>query len=206
MRSRDLRLSPTWQDLAPKITAKHAAGEHFEDMLEMNIAIKMRTLQPYAEHYARLEHGIWVERRLDTNPPTVIDLGGGYGAMLNFWPNGSTVIMLDFPAMLAIQHRYASEVAGDRLNVLYVPYDEVDRIVFDRHDTYLFSAWALTETTSDTWAYYIERAQDLAGAYVVGHDKWEDLPQWPFDGLAMQFERANLYPVENGVRLEAWRE
>lgn len=77
-----------------------------------------------------------------------------------------------------------------------VPFTEADNIDFS--GAYLFSTWALTETTFETWDYYIERAAALAGAYVVGWRSFKDIPDqvWPWERLRDAFKtvRSDLTP------------
>lgn len=77
-----------------------------------------------------------------------------------------------------------------------VPFTEADNIDFS--GAYLFSTWALTETTFETWDYYIERAAALAGAYVVGWRGFKDIPDqvWPWERLRDAFKtvRSDLTP------------
>lgn len=195
-----LEPSPTWRDLASKIGTQHAAGVPFADIHEMNIVIAQRTLEPYQKHRRRLDELLW---RDDEEPKVVIDLGAGYGAMATFWPEGSRVFNVDLPEMLAVQadylqqqgyHHDAAGTAGERfynpetnIDIELVPITAADQV--PAAGAYFFSVWALTETTREAWAFWTERAPDLAGAYVLGYKQWVDqsLP-WPWQELADAFK------------------
>lgn len=196
MNSSDLTPSPTWVKMAAAIEADMASGMSFEDSLTMNVAIKMRDPLPYIRHRERLDEVLWYD---DPGPKTIIEVGAGYGAMANHWPCGSQVVNVDLPVMLGIQAGYLESqgfVSGQyrrtwtrqdcKTEIRLVPIDDADGLVF--HSAYLFSVWALTETTMDTWRYYIEKAPQLAGAYILGFNQWTDETEpWPWLEMARQF-------------------
>ena len=99
--------------------------------------------------------------------------------MRSFWPEGSTVYNVDPPETLKSSKATSRGSACGRHDHDDGPFHQADSIDFS--DAYLFSTWALTETTFETWEYYIERAAALAGAYVVGWRGWKDIPDqvWP---------------------------
>lgn len=216
MTSEDLTRSRTWDELGPAIGRQFHEGMPFADILEMNIAIKQRDLEPYRLHRERLDAVLWPH---NDEPKRVIDLGAGYGAMATFWPGASHVTNLDLPEMLEVQEAYLHDLGcevrqdfdgrvffGGQLQagvtIRLVPFTNADRIKFD--GAYLFSAWALTETTPATWEYYIGRAKLLRGAYVIGHERWEDLEAWPWPQLSAAFVTAAMAEVPNGIELVGW--
>jgi hypothetical protein len=195
-----LEPSPTWRKLAASIGREFHKGVPFQNIHEMNIVIQQGTFEPYERHRRRLDELLWHD---DPEPKTVIDLGAGYGAMATFWPNGSRVFNLDLFEMLQVQAAYLAQrgfvhdgagQAGERfvhrerdIDIELVPIDDADKVPLE--DAYLFSVWALTETTRATWAYWIERAPRLAGAYLLGYKKWVDETQrWPWQEMADAFQ------------------
>lgn len=194
MNSADLAPSPLWQQYQREIAADLAAGVSHEDSFRMNCAIKMRDLSPYEAHRKRLDETIWSDA---PGLKTVIDLGAGYGAMAKFWPDDSSVYNVDLPEMLEYQQRYvlglrgaqpygdgSVDVSGRRF--WFIPITEADSIPLD--GAYLFSAWALTETTRATWEYWIDKARCLAGAYILGHRRWSDEHEdWPWSEMLRAF-------------------
>lgn len=187
--SADLAPSPTWQEMGAKIETAYRAGEAFEDILEMNVAIKMRDLEPYQAHRERLDGCLWFD---DTSPKRIIDFGAGYGAMANFWPAGADVTNIDLPIMLEIQQGYLADLP---VKVRLMPFTAVDTLDID--GAYFFAAWSLTETTPETWRYWIERAPRLAGAYVLGFKSWQDIT-WPWDALAGAFKTIRRFEEYEG--------
>lgn len=194
--SADLKPSATWARMAAEIARDHAAGQSYREIHQMNIAVNMAAgLEPYRAYRALLDELLWKD---DPGPKTIIDLGAGYGAMATCWPEGSTVYNVDLPEMLEIQREYLHSKdfhlpeADHEYSVTFdfIPIDEADRVPFD--GAYLFSVWALTETTPETWAYYIDKAPRLAGAYVLGYRGWESW-QWPWQELANAFKRPILF-------------
>jgi hypothetical protein len=197
-----LEPSPTWRQLASKIGQQFNAGVPFANIHEMNIVIAQGTLEPYRKHRARLDELLW---RDDPGPKKIIDLGAGYGAMAGFWPEGSTVYNVDLPEMLQVQQSYVYGLSGalalkgqppvDLLNGCdfdFVPITEADRIPLE--GAYLFSVWALTETTREAWAFWTERAPQLAGAYVLGYKQWADEQKpWPWTELADAFKTQRAF-------------
>jgi hypothetical protein len=189
--------SPTWRQLAAAIGRQFRAGVPFDQIHEMNIVIAQRTLEPYQRHRRRLDELLWHD---DPGPKTIIDLGAGYGAMAGAWPEGSTIYNVDLPEMLEIQQHYIYDLSGalhlkaqepvDLLNGCsfdFVPIAEADRIPVA--GAYLFSVWALTETTRAAWAYWTERAPQLAGAYLLGYKQWTDETEpWPWREMADAFK------------------
>lgn len=191
-----LEPSPTWRDLSAKIGRQLEAGVPFADIHEMNIVIAQRTLAPYQAHRRRLDETIWAD---DPGPKTIVDLGAGYGAMASVWPAGAHVYNLDLPEMLVAQGHY---IAGPdwtsegrefgSLTFDLVPIAQADRIPWA--GAYLFSTWALTETTMPMWRYIIERAPQLAGAYVLGYKRWVDEKEaWPWADLVNAFLDIRVY-------------
>lgn len=185
--SADLVPSPLWQQYQREIRADLDAGVPYADSFRMNCAIKMRDLAPYAEHRKRLDALLW---RDDPGPKRIIDLGAGYGAMASVWPKDARIINIDLPELLAYQREYVDTVGDgnpaftDRFG--FVPISEADSVDF--RGAYLFSAWALTETTLPTWRYYIDRAPQLAGAYILGHRQWGDEAEpWPWSEMLRAF-------------------
>lgn len=195
MTSADLTPSATWQQLAPAIGRKFRAGEPFEDILEMNVAIKQRDLRPYEAHRARLDELLWYD---DPKPKRIIEIGAGYGAMATFWPEGSTVVNIDLPEMLEVQAHYLQRVGVT--NVELVPYTEADSVDFK--GAYVFSVWALTETTPETWRYYASRVRDAAGIYLLGHTQWEQYERWPWEDMAAQFPEVRVLQHPHSVSTE----
>lgn len=200
MTSQDLRRSTTWAKMAEEIARDFHAGVPFEQIHQINVAIKQGTLRPYEKHRLALDDLLWVD---DASPKKIIEVGAGYGAMAGFWPAGATVYNVDLPEMLEIQEQYIERLteAGQALDVAIelVPFTDVDQLDFD--GAYLFSTWALTETTPETWDYYINRAPELAGCYVVGWRGWIDIPGqlWPWGRLRDAFKsvRADLLPYHD---------
>lgn len=195
-----LEPSPTWRQLAAAIGRQFRAGVPFDQIHEMNIVIAQRTLEPYQKHRQRLDELLWHD---DPGPKTIIDLGAGYGAMAGLWPEGSTVYNVDLPEMLEIQGAYIAGPAWDspgRGNVTFdlVPIADADRIPVE--GAYLFSVWALTETTRTAWAYWTERAPQLAGAYLLGYKQWADEAEpWPWREMADAFTTVRgFWDVEPG--------
>jgi hypothetical protein len=194
MKSEDLLRSPIWSRMASAIARDFRAGVPFEQIHEMNIAMKQGTLEPYRKHRRALDALLWYD---DPGPKKIIELGAGYGGMRSFWPEGSTVYNVDLPEMLEIQEGYIKGLGVvDGTITTAVPFTEADSIDFS--GAYLFSTWALTETTFETWDYYIERAAALAGAYVVGWRGFKDIPDqvWPWERLRDAFKtvRSDLTP------------
>lgn len=206
MDSKALTRSPLWTRYSTAIAREFRAGVPFPDILEMNCAIKQRDLAPYEAHRRRLDELLWYD---DPEPKTIIDLGAGYGAMAGFWPEGSRVFNVDLPEMLEIQASYILNDLGplpktddDRLTTFeFVPFTEADRLPFD--GAYLFSVWALTETTMDTWRYYIDKAPRLAGAYVLGFQRWVDETEpWPWRRLGRAFKTVRAWTHDDATRYE----
>lgn len=199
--SASLEASPTWQRMSAEIAADIRHGLHFSQSFQMNVAIKQRDLAPYHAHREKLDAILWHD---DPAPKTIIDLGAGYGAMANVWPEGSRIFNIDLPEMLDVQRNYVPTVEGTQFASLdLVPITEADRVPID--GSYLFAAWSLTETTAATWEYWIERAPRLAGAYIVGFKSWVDAPEpWPWERLAAAFKTVRVFgEVENGLQLLA---
>lgn len=199
--------------MSAAIAEEFRAGVPFEDILEMNVAIKQRDLGPYAEHRRRLDSLLWYDAPL--LPKGIIELGAGYGAMAGFWPPSSLVFNVDLPEMLEVQASYLLGEMGctehhqprgfrgfeggklaPKTSIILVPFTLADAVPFDGN--YLFSTWALTETTPETWKYYIEKAPRLAGVYLVGWRTWIDRPGelWPWEAMrdAFMSTRSNLAP------------
>lgn len=202
MESKDLTRSQTWEKLGSDINREFSAGVPFADILAMNVAIKQRDLAPYEAHRKRLD-GLFADWH--EGHPQIVDLGAGYGAMATFWPEGSRVFNVDLPEMLNVQASYLKDIGWESLpdgkvwqgpndvTVYLIPFTEADAVPWD--GAYLFSAWALTETTPATWAYYIDKAPRLAAAYVLGHRSWERGDPWPWAQLADAFDHSQLAPA-----------
>lgn len=202
MDSKALTRSPLWTRYSTAIAREFRAGVPFPDILEMNCAIKQRDLAPYEAHRRRLDELLWYDDPAKTK--TIIDLGAGYGAMASFWPPGSRVFNVDLPEMLEVQQSYVgglnSYERGD-CQFEFVPFTEADRLPFD--GAYLFSVWALTETTADTWRYYIDKAPRLAGAYVLGFQRWVDEAEpWPWRRLGRAFKTVRAWTHDDATRYE----
>lgn len=205
MTSEKLERSATWRQMGDDIARDFQAGIPFPQIHMMNIAIKQHTLAPYERHRQRVGLFLWTD---DPAPKTIIELGAGYGAMANFWPAAARVYNVDLPEMLEVQRHYLvnelhAQPLGDHTYQLpagpvieLVPFTEADRLPFD--GAYLFSTWALTETTYETWEYYIDKAPRLAGCYLVGWRGWIDIPHqlWPWPTMRNAFKtvRADLLP------------
>lgn len=189
MKSEELVRSPLWSQYSRAIGEQFRAGVPFSDIFEMNCAIKQRDLEPYRAHQRRLDEILWPD---DSGPKTIIDFGAGYGAMGPFWPAGSKVYNIDLPEMLEIQQHYLN----DPDNVKFVPFTEADSVPFE--GAYLFAAWSLTETTLETWEYYISKASKLAGLYVIGFQEWAGVGQlWPWERLAAELKDVRVFkPIE----------
>lgn len=199
--SADLTRSRTWERFGPAIAAKRALGQPWRDVMEVAAVINLDVgLTPYIAHAGRLQELLWHD---DPTPKTIIDLGAGYGAMASVWPPGSRVINVDLPEMLEIQREYVASIAegsaGFVESFAFIPFTEADRVPVD--GAYLFSAWALTETTRATWDYWIERAPRLAGAYILGHKAWEGGPNWPWDLMLRAFGEVRAF---NPVVPDSW--
>lgn len=150
----------------------------------------------YQDYARRCREHLWEDR----DDIKIVEFGAGYGGMMPFWPENAKVTNIDLPVLLRIQdHWLGKQGCRDRAELV----DIADLAKVDFQDVFFFSAFGLTETTLETWAWCMEEVfPKCAGIFLMGDRRWEfDDIEWPWSQLRELFEPKADQAID-GIRRE----